>query len=87
MKTITIKWIDFEKKFYNVCHNWKTLYDLYKNPSEEKRDIYNYWNNKLDVIYWTIWNMHLFSIFWRITDEEWKVHDVKITKSKNFIIN
>lgn len=87
MKTITIKGIDFEKKFYNVCHNWKTLDDLYKKPSKEKRDAYNYWNEKLDVIYWTIWNLHTFSIFWRITDEDWKIHDVKITKSKNLIIN
>lgn len=87
MKTITIKGIDFEKRFYNVRHNWKTLYDLYKNPFKEKIDVYNYWKDKLDVIYWTIWNLHTFSIFGRITDEEWQIHDVKITKSKNLIIN
>lgn len=51
MKTITIKGIDFERKFYDVCHNFKTLDDLYKKPSKEKRDAYNYWNEKLNVIY------------------------------------
>jgi len=87
MKTTTINGISFEKANFEICKNGKTLFDLYKNPSKEKIDIYNYWNKELDIIYWVKWNYQLFTIFGRITDENWERHYVKILKERNLILN
>ena len=88
MKTTTIQWINFNYKNFNVIKNWKTcIYDLYEKPSYRKVKIFNDWQWKLDLIYWLTWNFHNFSIYGSIKDNDWKFHNVKITKSYNYILD
>jgi hypothetical protein len=41
----------------------------------------------LDRIYWLTGSKFAFSIYWEIKDQNWYYHDVKITKSHNFVLN
>lgn len=68
------------KKFIPV-YNYKSIYDLYKNPSFYKVNVYNEWKNKLDKIIGLTWNSMQFSIYGKI---DWKL--VKITKNYNYIM-
>lgn len=88
MKTTTINWINFTFKKFNPIKNWKSeIHDLYWNPSYNKIRIFNEWDWKLDLIYWLTWNFHNFSIYGSIKDNDWKFHNVKITKSYNYILD
>lgn len=89
MKTIEINWINFIPKDFSPISNWKTkLEDLYKNPSSTKRHVFEFWKKELFDIYWLTWNLHQFTIYWRIQDfKDWKLYDVKITKDYNYILN
>ena len=89
MKTIEINWINFISKNFNPLSNGIIkLEDLYKNPSSIKRDVFEFWKKELFDIYWLTWNLHQFTIYWRIQDnKDWKIYDVKITKDYNYILN
>lgn len=89
MKTIEINWIHFTPKNFSLINNWKTkLENLYKNPSSIKRHIFEFWKNELLDIYWLTGNQMMFTIYWRIKDsKDWKIYDVKITKSYNYILD
>lgn len=89
MKTIEINWIPFTPKKFSPINNRKIkLEDLYKNPSFVKRDVFEFWKKELFDIYWLTWNQMMFTIYWRIRDHlDWTIHDVKITKSYNYILN
>lgn len=89
MKTIEINWINFTPKKFNTLSNWIIkLEDLYKNPSSTKRNVFEFWKKELFDIYWLTWNLHQFTIYWRIQDsKDWKIYDVKITKSYNYVLN
>ena len=87
-KTVAIKWIQFTKKNLDPVYNWKnSIFDLYDHPSHEKIDIFNYWDWVLDEVYWLTGSKFSFSIYWLIKDEDGITHDVKITKSYNYILN
>ena len=89
MKTIEINWINFISKNFSPISNEKTkLEDLYKNPSSIKRNVFEFWKKELFDIYGLTWNVNQFTIYWRIQDyKDWKLYDVKITKSYNYILN
>lgn len=89
MNIIEINWINFIPKNFSPINNGKTkLEDLYKNPSFLKRNIFESWKNELFDIYWLTWNVHQFTIYWRIKDKnDWYIYDVKITKSYNYVLN
>ena len=89
MKTIEINWINFTPKKFSPINNRKIkLEDLYKNPSYVKRDVFEFWKKELFDIYWLTGNQNMFTIYWRIKDDnDWKLYDVKITKSYNYILN
>lgn len=88
MKTITINWVNFTQKKLDPYYNWKSdIFDLYKHPSQKKIKIFNYRSKTLNNIYWLTWNMHNFSIYWNIIDQNWQLHNVKITQSYNYILD
>lgn len=88
MKQLTINGDLFKFKKFDVVKNWKTdISDLYEKPSQEKKDAFNEWEAKLSKIYGLIGGIQNFSIYGEIIDEEGNRHDVKITKSNNFILN
>ena len=85
---VTINWICYLPKKFTIVQNWKTdLSDLYNNASNVKRWVFNYRKEKLDCIYWLLWNSCTYSIYWQVTDENWKNHDVKITARHNYVLN
>ena len=89
MKTIEINWIHFTPKNFSPINNWKTkLEDLYKKPSWTKRQVFEFWKNELFEIYWITRNPMMFTIYWSILNQKnWKLYDVKITKSYNYILD
>ena len=89
MNIIEINWINFiPKKFNTLSNGIIKLEDLYKNPSSTKRYVFEFWKKELFDIYWLTWNLHQFTIYWRIQDsKDWKIYDVKITKSYNYVLN
>ena len=89
MNIIEINKINFTPAKFSPISNGKTkLEDLYKNPSYIKKDVFEFWKNELFDIYWLTGNQMMFTIYWRIQDsKDWKIYDVKITKSYNYILN
>lgn len=89
MNIIEINKINFTPAKFSPINNGKTkLEDLYKNPSYVKRNVFEFWKKELYEIYWLTWNPMMFNIYWRIRDNlDWTIHDVKITKSYNYILN
>jgi hypothetical protein len=89
MKTIEINWINFTPKKFSPIYNWKTkLEDLYKNPSYIKRHVFEFWKNELFEIDWLTGNQMMFTIYGTILNQkDWKLYNVKITKSYNYILN
>ena len=67
-------------------YNWKTdIFQLYARPSNTKISIFRYWERKLDEITALRWNSMFFSIYGKITDNNWEVKNVWITPSHNYI--
>ena len=88
MKQLQIRGDVFKFKKFDIVRNWKTdIFDLYEKPSQKKRNAFNKREKKLARVYGLIGGSHNFSIFGEIIDEEGNRHDVKITKSNNFILN
>lgn len=88
MKQLQIRGDLFTFKKINIVKNWKTdIFDLYEKPSQKKVEAFKEWEAKLSKVYGLIGGSHNFSIFGEIIDEEGERHDVKITKSNNFILN
>lgn len=87
-KEITINWINFQFKKFEPCFNGKTsIYSLYDRPSSEKVKIFNEYNQKLDWITWLTGSKFKFCIYWYVFDNENKKYYVKITPSKDIIMN
>ena len=88
MKQLEIRGDLFKFKKFDIVRNWKTdISDLYEKPSKEKKDAFNEREGKLAKIYGLVGGIQNYSIYGEIIDEEGKRHDVKITKSNNFILN
>ena len=88
MKKLTIRGDAFTFKKFEPVFNWKTdIYDLYEKPSQAKKEAFDEREEKLAKIYGLVGGIQNYSIFGEIIDEEGKRHDVKITKSNNFILN
>jgi hypothetical protein len=89
MNIIEINWINFTPAKFSPINNGKTkLEDLYKNPSFIKRNVFEFWKNELDEIYWLTGNQMMFTIYGKIKDNlDWTIYNVKITKSYNYILN
>lgn len=86
-KTLQIKSDFYTFKKFVPCYNWITsIYSLYDKPSKEKVDIFNEWGEKLNRIYWLTGSKFCFTIYWNVFDDDWILHDVKITKCYNFIM-
>lgn len=85
-KTIEINGDVYEitKKGDIYINSKKSIFDLYKRPSETKIKIYNYWKDKLTEITALSWNAMFFCIYWIIT-HEWRKYNVKITPAHNYI--
>lgn len=87
-KFVEINGITFEKKNLDpYCNCMDSIYQLYDRPSQEKVEIFDHWDQKLDRIYWLTGSKFAFSIYWEIKDQNGYYHDVKITKSHNYILN
>ena len=87
-KTVTINWVTYTQKKMDPFYNGKSdIYDLYKTPSYEKVCIFRKWQDKLNCIYWLSGNTNFFSISWDVIDENGKLHNVKITRSNNYILD
>jgi hypothetical protein len=51
-KFVEINGITFEKKNLDpYCNCKNSIYQLYDRPSQEKVEIFDYWDQKLDRIY------------------------------------
>lgn len=86
-KTITINGDVYTYGRFDPVFNYKTdIYDLYDRPSYEKIQAFNEWDKKI-TIHGMVWSKFSFSIHGYVTDENWDVHNVKITKDYNWILD
>lgn len=75
------------KKFTPVFNGNNDIYDIYNKPSCYKIQAFNEWNEKLVEIYGMSGNSCTFSIHGYIKDENWKLHNVRITHDNNYILD
>lgn len=88
MKNVKINGVNYTYKAFEPLYNWKCdIFDLYDRPSTAKVAIFRDWQEKLHSIYWLCGNSCTFSIYWAVKDENWLLHDVKITHCNNYILN
>lgn len=88
MKTTTINGTFYKFKKFEPLHNGVTsIYELYNRPSQAKVKAFNYWKERLDLIYWMYGNSCNFSIYGMVKDEKGIEHDVYITKWNSYISN
>ena len=74
-------------KFTPVYNGKNSIYDLYNRPSCYKVAAFNEWNEKLVEIYGMTWNSCTFSIYGYVKDEDGNLHNVKITRDYNWILD
>ena len=87
-KTTTINGDVYTYGRFEPVYNYKTdIYDLYDRPSYEKIQAFEEWNKKLVEIYGMTGNTCQFSIYGYVKDEEWRLHNVKITRDYNWILD
>ena len=86
-KTTTINGDVYTYGRFDGCYNGITsIYSLYDRPSYEKIQAFEEWNKKI-VITGMTWSKFVFSIYGYVTDEDWHVHNVKITRDYNWILD
>lgn len=87
-KTISINGDSYTFKKYEPFYNFKRdIYDLYDRPSAYKIDAFNEWDKKLVEIYGMTGNTCTFSIYGMVKDEEGNLHNVRITRDHNWILD
>ena len=87
-KTVTINGDVFTFWRFTPVFNYKNdIYDLYDRPSCYKVAAFNEWNEKLVEIYGMTWNSCTFSIYGYVKDEDGNLHNVKITRDYNWILD
>lgn len=87
-KTVTINGDVYTYGRFEPCYNFKRdIYDLYDRPSGYKIDAFNEWSKKLVEIYGLTGSKFAFSIHGYVKDEEGQLHNVKITRNYNWILD
>ena len=87
-KTISINGDVFTFWRFTPVFNYKNdIYDLYDRPSYEKIQAFDEWNKKLVEIYGMTGSKFAFSIYGYVKDEEGQLHNVKITRDYNWILD
>ena len=87
-KTVTINGDVFTFWRFTPVFNYKNdIYDLYDRPSYEKKQAFDEWNKKLVEIYGMTGSKFAFSIYGYVKDEEGQLHNVKITRDYNWILD
>lgn len=88
MKNITINGDTYTYGRFTPVYNGKNdIFDLYDRPSTYKVVAFNEWNEKLVEIYGMTWNSCCFSIYGYVKDENGNLHNVKITRDYNWILD
>jgi membrane-bound lytic murein transglycosylase len=87
-KTITINGDVYTYGRFEPVYNYKRdIYNLYDRPSYEKIQAFEEWNKKLVEIYGLVGSKFAFSIYGYVRDEEGHLHNVKITRDYNWILD
>lgn len=87
-KTITINGDVYTYGRFEPVYNYKRdIYDLYDRPSQYKIEAFDEWYHKLDEITGMTWWKFAFSIYGYVRDEEGHLHNVKITRDYNWILD
>lgn len=84
-KNVTINNVNYEVKNFEIPMWLKSFYSLYDRPSNEKVEIYEEWTGILNEIYGCTGSKFTFTIYWNVIDENWVIHDVRISKCHNYI--